>query len=187
MSTPFLSRMIVRPLLRNKFVQIILFVLLAYALLNPQFWQEPTMSVSKYDVIDGDSLRYHDAHNPRGHQEIRLWGIDAVELRQPCYQGKRMIPCGEIAKEHLSHFVANHDLQCRHKDTDQYGRLVMQCFKGEDDLAAWMVGQGWALDYRQHSHGHYRSDEEQARQNKLGIWAYTFDKPYEWRRKNKRP
>jgi endonuclease YncB( thermonuclease family) len=190
MGVPLLSRYILRPLLRNPLIKIILALFLFYLLLYPAYWQneDTTVSIPQYQVIDGDSLRYRKTDGK--HQEIRLWGIDAVELFQTCRSGRNTIPCGQHAKDALVSFLRHADIHCTHKDTDRYQRDVMQCFahtsQAKYDIAAWMVEQGWALDYRQHSHGFYRSYEDKAKKSKSGIWAYHFDKPYEWRQKHRR-
>jgi endonuclease YncB( thermonuclease family) len=184
MAVPILSRYILRPLLRHPMTQVLIIMAIAYALFNPSFWNTKPVAIAQWQVIDGDSLRYKT--DGQSHTEIRLWGIDAVELHQTCRDKKRNVDCGQQAKQALIDILRDGELRCTLKDTDQYGRSVMQCFMHDNDIGALMVRQGWALDYRQHSQGFYRQDEQQARKNKIGIWAYQFDKPYEWRRTHKR-
>ena len=40
---------------------------------------------------------------------------------------------------------------CEERDRDSYGRIVAVCQLAGQDLNAWLVAQGWALAYRQHS------------------------------------
>ena len=47
-----------------------------------------------------------------------------------------------------------------------------------------MVKKGWAIAYRYYSND-YVSEEEFARENKLGIWKGKFEEPYSYRQKNK--
>ena len=74
---------------------------------------------------------------------------------------------------------------CRRKDTDRYGRTVGQCYVDGQDIGALLVRQGWALDYRRYSRGHYAAQEKEARKTGTGMWAGEFTPPWEWR-KNRR-
>ncbi|MTH62659.1 hypothetical protein GL284_00070 [Paracoccus sp. DK608] len=60
-------------------------------------------------------------------------------------------------------------------------RSVAECSVGKDSLNRWMVREGWAVAYRQYSTD-YVPDETRARNAAVGIWASTFDMPWDWRR-----
>ncbi len=45
-----------------------------------------------------------------------------------------------------------------------------------------MVQQGWAVSY-----GDYRNEEVVARREKRGIWAGSFEVPYQWRKEHQKP
>ena len=129
-------------------------------------------------VSDGDSLR-------SGNLRIRLFGIDAPELKQQCADKNGVLwDCGAAAQRQLYGLIgANKDLQCSLRDVDQFGRLVMQCFNGSTDIAAAMVRSGHALAYR-HFSDLYVAEEEQAKTSLKGIWSGTFSPPWKWRRQN---
>ena len=129
-------------------------------------------------VSDGDSLR-------SGNLRIRLFGIDAPELKQQCADQNGVLwGCGVAAQRQLNRLIAtNKDLQCSLRDVDRYGRLIMQCFNGATDIGAAMVGSGHALAYR-HFSDLYVAEEEQAKTALKGIWRGTFSPPWEWRRQN---
>ena len=129
-------------------------------------------------VIDGDSLR---SDNLR----IRLFGIDAPELKQQCADQNGVLwSCGVAAQRQLNDLIGiNVDLQCSLRDVDRYGRLVMQCFSGSTDIGAAMVRSGHALAYRDFSKL-YIAEEKQAKTAREGIWRGTFSPPWEWRRQN---
>ena len=129
-------------------------------------------------VGDGDSLQSGDIR-------IRLFGIDAPELKQQCaYQNGVLWSCGAAALRQLEALIGvKKDLQCRLRDVDSYGRLIMQCFKGSIDIGAAMVRSGHALAYR-HFSDLYVVDEELAKTALAGVWQGTFSPPWEWRLKH---
>ena len=129
-------------------------------------------------VSDGDSLR-------SGNLRIRLFGIDAPELKQQCADQNGVLwSCGAAAQQQLNDLIGtSKDLQCYLRDVDRYGRLVMQCFSGSTDLGAAMVRSGHALAYRDFS-DLYIAEEKQAKTALIGVWRGTFSPPWEWRRHN---
>ena len=129
-------------------------------------------------VSDGDSLRSGDLR-------IRLFGIDAPELKQQCADQNGVLwDCGVAAQHQLIAIIReNKELQCNLQDVDRYGRLIMQCFTGSTDIGAAMVQSGHALAYR-HFSTLYIAEEEQAKTALKGIWRGTFSPPWEWRRQN---
>lgn len=139
----------------------------------------PAAASTKLYVKDGDSFVL-------GTREIRLWGIDAVELHQFCWQDGREYPCGRQAREYLVSLIDPDELQCQEKPrAKSETRTVAQCFVAGDDLADLMVRGGWAIDYRYFSHGFYAAAQDQAQIGKRGIWGGTFQTPREWRKSNK--
>ncbi len=126
-------------------------------------------------VIDGDSLIVDG-------REVRLHGMDAVELHQTCREPDgREWPCGRLARAHLRKLVRGRSLTCRTVDEDRYGRIVARCVTdGGLDVAERMVRDGWAVAYMRHS-PLYVAAERDAREARRGIWAGRFTPPEEWR------
>ena len=129
-------------------------------------------------VSDGDSLR-------SGKLRIRIFGIDAPELKQQCQdQNGTAWACGLAARQKLKNLLdADKLLHCELRDVDRYGRLVMQCFRGTVDIGAAMVRSGHALAYRSFSQL-YVAEEQQASAARHGVWQGSFQPPWEWRRQN---
>jgi endonuclease YncB( thermonuclease family) len=125
-------------------------------------------------VLDGDSLRIGD--NP-----VRLAGIDAPELGQPCTGPTNVDwPCGLEAKRELVERIGGNPVSCRQITIDAYDRIVATCMAASGaDLAAEMVRSGYALaDGRDRR---YIQDEASARIARKGMWSGSFQTPWEWR------
>ena len=130
--------------------------------------------IGQASVIDGDTLEIHG-------QRVRLYGIDAMESRQLCWNGKRKrYACGREAALALDDFIGDSVIACESRGHDRYGRMVARCSVRGEDLGAWMVESGHALAYRQYSRD-YVKQEQGARKGKRGVWKGKFVKPWEWR------
>lgn len=92
-------------------------------------------------AIDGDTLRYRPGPN------IRIWGIDAPEMRDPG---------GRASRDTLAAIIAGQTLACDPVDVDRYGRTVAVCrLPNGADLACLMVAAGQARDWPKYSGGAY--------------------------------
>lgn len=125
-------------------------------------------------VVDGDSLWVAGT-------EIRLYGIDAVELNQSCMRAGRLWNCGGEAAQALRTAIGGREVACRARENDRYGRTVAICLAGGLDLAAAMIKGGFAVSY-----GAYEADEREARDAGRGIWSSQFDPPGVWRARHPR-
>lgn len=98
-----------------------------------------TFECSSPAVLDGDTLNC-------GQQRVRLQGIDAPELEGHCRPGRECAPGDpQSSTENLRQLVAGGTLQCRHTDTDAYGRTVARCSVGETDLSCAQIEGGYAI------------------------------------------
>lgn len=144
----------------------------------------PREIVGRATVIDGDTLAIAGQH-----ARIRLFGIDAPESTQPCFneQGRRY-PCGSRATAFLSQLVGRgENVVCRPLDVDSYQRLVAECDTAAGiSLNREMVRAGWAIDYVRYSGGRYSVEQRDAQIALRGLWAGTFDAPAQWRQQTSR-
>ena len=63
-------------------------------------------------------------------------------------------------------------------------RVIAVCFKGAVNLNAWMVEQGWAVAFRKYGID-YIAQEDEARLARRGMWAGSFEMPWDWRARNR--
>jgi endonuclease YncB( thermonuclease family) len=128
-------------------------------------------------VIDGDSIR-------DGKRRIRLYGIDAPELRQQCRDGAgRAYRCGDAAREALETLIGKHEIGCRVVESDRYGREVARCQVDSVQINREMVKSGWAVAYDRHSL-EYMIAEAAARRARAGLWQGSFQRPQDYRREH---
>ena len=116
---------------------------------------------AEMSVIDGDSIR-------DGDRRIRLYGVDAPELRKQCRDGAgRAYRCGDAARAALETLIGGREIGCQVVDTDKYGRAVARCQAGSLQINREMVRQGWAVAYDRHSL-EYMIAEAEARRHGRG-------------------
>ncbi len=132
----------------------------------------------KAKVIDGDSLRLDG-------RAIRLYGIDAPELRQTCTRtdGKRW-NCGRAARAKLQAVILGRTVACTIVDRDRYRRHVGRCMADRKDVNDEMVRSGHALALRSITYA-YVSAEREARQALRGVWNGSMTPPWTWRKTHK--
>lgn len=128
-------------------------------------------------VIDGDTIEIHG-------QRIRLHAVDAPETRQSCRRADGTAwRCGVEASRALDAFIGRATVTCERKQTDRYGRMVARCTSRGEDLAAFLIREGWAVAYRQYGGKVYIPLEDEARKARRRLWAGQFDMPWDFRRK----
>ena len=135
-------------------------------------------------IIDGDTIKINS-------KKIRLYGIDAPELKQMCKKPYLTIifftftkdyPCGKISTQKLQKKINNKVITCKILDIDRYKRLIGECYKRNLNLNSWLVSNGYAVAYRKYSKK-YIPNEINAKNEKKGIWQGKFEMPWEFRRK----
>ena len=130
-------------------------------------------------ISDGDTVTLLD-DNQRQYK-IRLTGIDAPEKK---------MPFGQRSKEHLSNLVFSKDVQVETEKLDRYGRTLGKILQDRKDINLAMINAGLAWHYKKYQNDQSRSDrllyehaEEQARQQRIGLWRDPNPiPPWEWRK-----
>ena len=124
-------------------------------------------------VVDGDTIVLNG-------EKIRFTGIDTPELKQTCLQGDQEVACGMSAKKLLVEKIGNNTPECISEGKDVYKRTLAECFVNGESLSKFLVRSGYAFAYRKYS-TKFIEDEEFAKANKLGMWAMTFQYPWDFR------
>ena len=125
-------------------------------------------------VVDGDTIVLNG-------EKIRFSGIDTPELKQTCFKDDQEVPCGMTAKRLLAEKIGNAAVECISEGKDTYKRTLAECFVNGESLSKFLVRSGYAFAYRKYS-TKFIKDEEFAKANKLGMWAMTFQYPWDFRK-----
>jgi endonuclease YncB( thermonuclease family) len=119
----------------------------------------------------------------------RLQGIEAPEADQKCLnEDGELYDCGNRAREELNKYIANRAIRCADLRVDPAypRRRIGQCSVDGIDLHHWLVLQGWALNFEPSSKGRFKTDEDDARAGRFGLWKGCFVAPQDFRRWSKR-
>lgn len=118
-------------------------------------------------VHDGDTFRTCSG------QSVRLYGVDAPELRQPK---------GKSSRDYLRRLVTGRAIILKCVGTS-YARQVCRVSAGGVDVSREMAGHGWAFDSPKYSHGEFSAAEAFARKQGRGVWALSGGgvRPWDWR------
>ena len=125
-------------------------------------------------IVDGDTIVLNG-------EKIRFSGIDTPELKQTCMNGDEKVFCGKTAKMLLIKKIGNETPKCISEGKDTYKRTLAECFVNGESLSKFLVRSGYAFAYRKYS-TKFIKDEEFAKANKLGMWAMTFQYPWDFRK-----
>jgi endonuclease YncB( thermonuclease family) len=146
--------------------------LLALALAGPAF-SNPSGPIR---VIDADTIDV-------GGDRVRLFGLDAPEIGQPCVLAGRTIDCGTWVSDLVKARFEGRQARCTTRDIDRYGRIVATCDVAGADMGAVIVNEGWAIAYRRFS-DIYDLQEKAAAVAGRGLWAAAMDDPENYRATN---
>lgn len=109
-------------------------------------------------IYDGDTITALTSQKEK--IKIRLYGIDAPELKQPF---------GKASKRHLIDLILNKSLNINEKGKDKYGRTLAVLHNGDQDINAQMVIDGYAWAYDKFSKD-YVAFQQKAQALKKGLW-----------------
>lgn len=123
-------------------------------------------------VIDGETLEVQG-------KRVRLYGIDAPDIRQTCGIRSRTYNCGRISRTALMDLVAGVSVRCRIRGEAEKGVALATCLAAGYDISAGMVHTGWAMAMPRKGTVYARIEKE-AEKARRGLWKGVFVPPWEW-------
>jgi len=149
-------------------------ILLSLALTFSTIACAETITGRVVSVSDGDTLTILDSSNTQF--KIRLAAIDAPEKAQPF---------GQRGKQKLSDLCYGKRASVEVISTDRYGRYVGDIDCEGNNANEVMVQSGLAWVYRMYDkgYGHLYRVEDDAKNNRRGLWLDENPiPPWEWRK-----
>jgi Micrococcal nuclease (thermonuclease) homologs len=130
-------------------------------------------------VIDGDSL-IAEPISGGGQVKVRLYGVDAPEMKQPGGQS-----ASEFVRGATLYKVV--EIRPAAQGHDRYGRTVaVVILPSGDSLQALLIHEGLAWVYPRYCRDctEWTALQEEARRLNRGLWAAPYPvPPWEWRRR----
>lgn len=106
--------------------------------------------------------------------KVRLYGIDAPELKQPY---------GKKSKQFLANLIVGEVVEVDENGKDRYKRTLGIIRYKDQDINAQMVLNGYAWAYVKYSKI-YVDQEKLAREKKRGLWQSSDPAPpWQWRKR----
>jgi endonuclease YncB( thermonuclease family) len=102
-----------------------------------------------------------------GEREIRLAGIDALDVGETC--GESAWPCGTMARAALRRFIRGRAIECGVPAGATEIPDPALCSVGRQDISEWLVAQGWA----EATVAEYVGIEMSAREEGRGRWGVS--------------
>lgn len=124
-------------------------------------------------VHDGDTYRV--LREDGRLTDLRLWGADAPERRQPY---------GATVQQTVQRLIGGQTVRVSVEDHDPYGRPVVRIEIDGEDLSSLLVRRGlaWHDGEQAPNAGALRQLEERARQAERGLWTQSNPTPpWRWR------
>ena len=138
---------------------------------QPDIASLPSFS-SQVSVVTADTL------NAQGHY-IKLYGVAAPSITQTCANRRgESYYCGKQAALWLESWLTTNPVTCR-VISEKNGNMLGVCSLGQYDIGAALVNAGWAVaDTRETEI--YVPYEQNAQNNRDGLWQGKFYKPWDW-------
>ena len=141
---------------------------------RPRFGEAYEARVTR--VPDGDTVWVQPLAGGT-FRKLRLDGVDAPEI---CQDG------GVASREVLAGRLLAQTVTVTERRRDDYGRALVRIRHRGDDVAGWLVREGWAWSYRwRHSDGPFAVEETLARKERKGLFAAAgAEEPRTFRKRN---
>ncbi|OFW80882.1 MAG: hypothetical protein A2887_02565 [Alphaproteobacteria bacterium RIFCSPLOWO2_01_FULL_40_26] len=132
-------------------------------------------------ILDGDSIKV-------GGKEVRLFGLDAPEYNQKCFNEKnKEYACGQKSRDFLISLAGGKQVECFYAIKDKYDRYLGKCYVDKLSINEEIIKNGMAVIYNfTESDEKMEKLEKEAQTAKIGIWQGTFQLPKDYRKENPR-
>lgn len=127
-------------------------------------------------IMDGDTLAFNRT------LKVRLVGLDAPEKKQFCKDNKgEEFNCGTTSTDFLKKLIGKGNVSCENYGAGGFGRELYVCYNSRGvNINEAIVKNGYA-PISSHKPILYTEQEQQAKDEKLGLWAGEFEHPEDWR------
>ncbi|WP_062228858.1 thermonuclease family protein [Aureimonas frigidaquae] len=99
---------------------------------------------------------------------VRLRGLQPIGAQARCASGGATVPCGAQARTALRGWLRGRSIRCDVPPESSAGQtLDARCTLGGEDVAAWLVRQGWA---KPQPGSPYQAEAEAAQRAQRGLW-----------------
>jgi len=124
-------------------------------------------------VIEGDTLQFADIR-------VRIYGIDAPDIRQTCVWKSKTVRCGVLSRDALKDLIFGASVKCVKRSVLADKTVIATCTADDRDIGRNLVHTGWSLaDARQSKR--YIPVQEKSRKARRGLWRGPFVKPWDWK------
>ena len=99
---------------------------------------------------------------------VTLKDITPLDPAMRCGQGASQWPCGQLALTQLRRFLRGRSVNCDIADPAWQGDVTARCTLGKEDVAAWLVENGWV---RPVAGSPYEKAGQEAEAGKRGVFS----------------
>ncbi|MDH0873355.1 thermonuclease family protein [Agrobacterium pusense] len=154
---------------------------------NAQDESQTSQAAEEQGILQGN-VRVMDARTLqflKADVKVEIAGIEVCDKGQLAYFNGTPWPCETMATAWMVSQTLGRDVQCQTLERRYDAVVIARCGVGGADIAAEAIVAGHALvdskrNYRL-PYDTYQSLENQARQNRTGLWSSSFTRPDEWR------
>ena len=119
-------------------------------------------------AIDGQTIRVND-------EVLPLYGIESVAVGTVCRDDSSEWRCGAEIRDAFSNWLKGDTVRCKAPRGNGIGML---CRRGETNVSAWLVEQGWARSIPPKL---FSAEQRDAMAANRGLWRNGFSPAQGWR------
>jgi endonuclease YncB( thermonuclease family) len=108
------------------------------------------------------------------HRTVQLYGILIPSTEETCYFFQRPAPCGPRTALALKFNIGTDFVHCSTRSRNADGSYVAVCTADDEDLAAQLLSQGWAVALPD-APFEYQALEKIARSRGIGVWGLAVE------------